>query len=90
MQNRLILEKLNSKPLQLVYELLLYLVFFLDLASCNYFLLPNLKKSLGGKRYSFNEKVLTKPNIYFVSFEKSYNLEKLIKNRENARVDVLH
>jgi len=64
---------------KLGYELLLHPAYSPDLAPCDYFLFPNLKKWLGGKRFGSNEEVITETNAYFESLEKSYFLEGIKK-----------
>lgn len=43
-----------------------------DLAPSDFFLFPNLKKWLAGKRFISNEEVITETNAYFEGFPKSY------------------
>jgi len=67
----------TSRPLQwqnyeLGYELIPHLPYYLDLAPCDFFLFPNLKTWLGGKKFSSNEKVIVAINEYFADFETAY------------------
>jgi len=48
-----------------------------DLASSDFFLFPNMKKWLGGKRFSSNKEVIAETEAYFKEFEKSYFLNSL-------------
>ncbi|XP_066254460.1 histone-lysine N-methyltransferase SETMAR-like [Euwallacea similis] len=57
------------------YELLPHPAYSPDLAPCDYFLSPNLKKWLGGKRFGSNEEVITETNAYFEGLDKTYYLE---------------
>jgi len=41
------------------------------LASSDLFLFPNLKKWLGGQRFTSNEEVIAQTNTYFEDFPKS-------------------
>ncbi|EFN77918.1 Histone-lysine N-methyltransferase SETMAR, partial [Harpegnathos saltator] len=64
---------------KLGYELLPHAAYSPDLAPCDYFLFPNLKKWLGGKRFGSNEEVITETNAYFEGLEKTYYLEGIKK-----------
>ncbi|XP_025161796.1 histone-lysine N-methyltransferase SETMAR-like [Harpegnathos saltator] len=68
-----------AKIHKLGYKLLLHAAYSPDLAPCDYFLFPNLKKWLGGKRFGSNEEVITETNAYFESLEKTYYLEGIKK-----------
>ncbi|GBP26227.1 Histone-lysine N-methyltransferase SETMAR [Eumeta japonica] len=63
-----------AKIHELRYELLPHPAYSPDLAPCDYYLFPNLKKWLGGKRFESNEEVNTETNAYFESLEKIYYL----------------
>ena len=68
------------KKWQIICEILLFVFLYSsDLAASDYFLFPNLKKWLGGKRFGSNEEVITETNAYFEGLEKTYYL-KGIKN----------
>jgi hypothetical protein len=43
-----------------------------DLAPSDFFLFPNLKKWLGGRRFTSNEEVIAETNGYFAELEESY------------------
>ena len=67
----------TSRPLQwqnyeLGYELIPHPPYSPDLAPCDFFLFPNLKIWLGGKKFSSNEEVIVAVNEYFVDFETAY------------------
>ena len=64
---------------ELRYELLPHPPYSPDLAPCDFFLFPNLKKWLGGRRFTSNEEVIAETNAYFAEFDKSYYLEGLKK-----------
>ena len=66
-----------SKFHELRYELLLHPPYSPDLAPSNYFLFPNLKKWLGGKRFYSNDEIISQTNTYFEDLDKSYFLEKI-------------
>lgn len=68
-----------AKIHQLGYELLPHPPYSPDLAPCDYFLFPNLKVWLGGKRFSSNDDVISQTKGYFEEFEGSYFLEGLKK-----------
>jgi len=42
------------------------------LARSDLFLFPNLKKWLGGQRFTSNEEIIAQTNAYFEDFPKSY------------------
>src|ERR1700712_1634247 len=69
----------TAKLVNLGYELLPHPPYSPDLAPCDFFLFPNMKKWLGGKRFASNEEVITETEAYFTEFEKSYYLEGLQK-----------
>ena len=50
-----------------------------DLALSDYFLFPNLKKWLGGRRFYSNDEIISQTNTYFEDLEKSYFLEGIQK-----------
>lgn len=54
------------------YELLPHPAYSPDLAPCDYFLFPNLKKWLGGKRFTSRDEVIDETNAYFEGLEKTY------------------
>ncbi|GBP34295.1 Histone-lysine N-methyltransferase SETMAR [Eumeta japonica] len=64
-----------AKIHELRYELLPHPAYSPDLAPRDYYLFPNLKKWLGGKRFESNEEVITETKAYFESLEKTYYLE---------------
>lgn len=68
-----------AKFYQLGYELLQHPPYSPDLAPSDYFLFPNLKKWLGGKRFGSNEEVITETNAYFEGLDGSYYLEGIKK-----------
>ena len=62
-----------------------------DLAPFDYFLCPNMKTWLGGKRFSSNEKIIAATNEYFEGFDKNYFLEgikKLVEYRYNKCIQL--
>jgi histone-lysine N-methyltransferase SETMAR len=61
-----------AKIHELRYELLPHPPYSPDLAPSDFFLFPNLKKWLGGKRFTSNEELITETNAYFDDFDKSY------------------
>jgi histone-lysine N-methyltransferase SETMAR len=50
-----------------------------DLAPSDFFLFPNLKKWLGGRRFTSNEEVIAETNGYFAELEESYYCEGIKK-----------
>ncbi|EFN64908.1 Histone-lysine N-methyltransferase SETMAR, partial [Camponotus floridanus] len=66
-----------AKLHELRYELLPHPPYSPDLAPCDFFLFPNMKKWLAGKKFSSNEEVIAETEAYFGEFDKSYFLEGL-------------
>ncbi|XP_076172565.1 histone-lysine N-methyltransferase SETMAR-like [Ptiloglossa arizonensis] len=60
-----------AKQVKLPYELMPYPPYSPDLAPCNFFLFPNLKKWLSGKRFMSNKKVIGETQAYFTEFDKT-------------------
>ena len=54
------------------YELLPHPAYSPDLAPCDYFLFPNLKKWFGGKRFITREHLIAETEAYFEELDKSY------------------
>ena len=76
-----------AKIESLRFELLEHPPYSPDLAPCDYFLFPNLKKWLGGKRFESNEDVIAQTNAYFEELPPSYfkdGLNKLEKRWEKC------
>lgn len=71
--------KTKAKLDELGYELLPHPPYSPDLAPSDYFLFPDLKKWLGGKRFTSNEEVEWETNAYFEGLEKSYYKSGLMK-----------
>ena len=63
-----------AKLVELRYELLSHPPYSPDLAPCDFYLFPNMKKWLGGKRFTTNEEVIAETEAYFAEFDKSYFL----------------
>jgi len=61
-----------AKINELKFELLPHAPYSPDLASSDYFLFPNLKKWLGGKRFANNEEVESAVNGYFEELDNSH------------------
>ncbi|GBP35549.1 Histone-lysine N-methyltransferase SETMAR [Eumeta japonica] len=68
-----------AKIHELRYELLPHPEYSPDLTPCDYYLFPNLKTWLSGKRFESNEEVITETSAYFESLEKTYYLEGIKK-----------
>ena len=62
----------KSKLVELCYELLPHPPYSPDLAPCDFFLFPNLKKSLTGQKFESNEEVIVATEAYFADLEKTY------------------
>lgn len=57
---------------ELGYELLPHPPYSPDLAPCDYYLFPNLKRWLQGKKFGSNEEAEAKIRAYFDEFQKTY------------------
>jgi len=62
----------KAKLVELGYELLPHPPYFPDLAPCDLFLIPNLKKSLAGQKSASNEEVVAATEAYLADLEKTY------------------
>ena len=69
----------TAKLFDLRYEILPHPPYTPDLAPFDYFLFPNMKTWLGGKRFSSNEVIIAATNEYFEGFDKNYFLEGIKK-----------
>ena len=61
-----------AKINELKYELLDHPPYSPDLAPSDFFLFPDLKKFLSGKRYASNQEAIDAVNSYFSSLEEDY------------------
>ena len=61
----------TAKLVVLGYEQLPYLPYSPDLASCDFYLFPNLEKSLAGQKFKSNE-VIAATEAYFADLKKTY------------------
>ena len=68
-----------AKLHNLHFEVLAHAPYSPDLAPSDYFLFPNLKKWLAGKRFSSNNEVKAETNAYFAELNKSYYTEGIKK-----------
>ena len=64
--------KAMAKLESLSYQLLPHPPYSPDLAPSDYYLFPNLKRWLQGKRFHTNEEVILETEAYFAQFDKSY------------------
>ena len=62
----------TAKLVELCYELLPHLPYSPDFAPCDFFLFPNLKKSLAGQKFESNEEVIAATEAYFADLQKTY------------------
>ena len=62
----------TAKLVELGYELLPHLPYSPDLAPCDFFLFPNLKKSLAGQKFESNQEVIAVTEAYFADLQKTY------------------
>ena len=60
----------TAKLVELGYELLPHSPYSPDLAPCDFFLFPNLKKSLAGQKFESNEEVIAATETYFADLQK--------------------
>ena len=75
--------KAKAKLDSLGYELLPHPPYSPDMAPSDYYLFPNLKRWLQGKRFHSNEEVILETEDYFAEFDKSYYSKgiKMLKDR---------
>lgn len=75
----------------LKYEILEHPPYSPDLAPSDYYLFPNLKKFLGGKRFASNEDAIAAVDAYFADLPENYFKEGIAKleGRWTKCVDVL-
>jgi len=57
---------------QLRFELVAHSPYFPDFAPSDYYLFPNLKRWLQGKRFTLNEEVIAETEAYFEGLDVSY------------------
>ena len=69
----------TAKLAELRYALLPHPPYSADLAPCDFFLFPNMKKWLGGKRFKSSEEVIAATEADFAEFDKPYFLDGLKK-----------
>ena len=62
----------TAKLVELSYELLPHPPYSPDLTPCDFFLFPNLKKSLAGQKFESNEEVIAATEAYFADLQKTY------------------
>ena len=75
--------KAMAKLEQLRFELVAHPPYSPDLASSDYYLFPNLKQWLQGKRFISNEEVIAETEAYFENLDVSYYRKgiKMLENR---------
>jgi len=75
--------KAMAKLEQLRFELVAHPLYSPDLASSDYYLFPNLKQWLQGKRFISNEEVIAETEAYFENLDVSYYRKgiKMLENR---------
>ena len=61
----------TAKMVESGYELLPLSPYSSDLAPCDFFLFPNLKKSLAGQKFESNEEVIAATKAYFADLQKT-------------------
>ena len=72
----------QAKKHELGFESLLHPPYSLDLALSDYYLFPNLKRRLCGRRFESNEEVEWETIGYFGGFDKLYYLEGIEKLKD--------
>jgi len=79
-----------AKLVELRYELLSHPLYSPDLAPCDFYLFPNMKKWLGAKHFASNEEVIAETEAYFKEFDQSYFLNgiKMLKYRWAKRIEL--
>lgn len=69
----------TAKLIELGYKLLPHPLYSPDLASCDFFLFPNLKKSFVRQKFESNEETITTTEAYFAVLQKTYFYDGLKK-----------
>ena len=69
----------TAKLVELRCELLPHPPYSPDLAACDLFLFPNMKKWLGEKRFTSKKETIAATEAYFAEFDKPYFLDGLKK-----------
>lgn len=62
----------TAKLVELGYEVVPHSAYSPDLAPSDFFLFPNLKKSLAGQKFESNAEVIAATEAYFAAQEKTY------------------
>jgi len=62
----------KAKYVELGYDLLPHAPYSPDLDPCDFYLFPNLKKSLAGQKFASNEKVVAATEAFFADLVKTY------------------
>jgi len=62
----------KAKLVELGYDLLPHPPYSPDFAQCDFFLFPNLKKSLAEQKFASNKEVVDATEAYFAGLEKTY------------------
>jgi len=74
------------------YELLPHPAYSPDLASCDYFLFPNLKKWFGGMRFTTREQLIAETEAYFEGLDNHYYINIILfgwlKKLENRCIEL--
>jgi len=68
-----------AKLMEIGFQLVSHPPYSPDLAPSDYYLFPNLKKWLAGKRFYSNEEVIAETSGYFSDLDKSYYSERINK-----------
>ena len=73
------------------FELLLHPPYFLDLASCDYWLFADPKRMFQVKRFGSNEEVISETEAYFEAKDKSFNKKviELLEKRWNQCINLV-
>ena len=74
----------QAKKPQLGVESLPHLLHSLELVPSDYYLFPNLKRWLCGRRFESNEEVQWETEGYFGGFDKSFHLEGIEKLKHHC------
>ena len=62
---------ISAEFVELGYELLPHPPYSPDLAPCDFFLFPNLKKSLARQKFESNDEVIAATEAYFADVQKT-------------------
>jgi len=79
-----------AKLMELGFQLVPHPLYSLDLAPSDYYLFPNMKKWLAGRRFYSNEEVTAETNAYFAELCQSSYSEGINKLEQRCTTGTAH